>query len=421
MYVYNEVRTALIGKDGEKSKDFSPNNVKCFVLGNGFIFIAYHTKRPKVVVLDMNEVAKDFQKGGSTGSLTNLLKKYQMSCLEEIYIGNIYMNNKGFLDLEGYVQTLNPRDSRLRYYGYIEGENPNELVTMFADAVTNHKDMWCYAMEQSRTAKVQYSDVGNREWYKRHSLRPDSYAIDKQGGALDKILSGIENRVKSKAEALSKAQDEANLSTVMSALYKQDLGRIDAILYYFTLSSQLAKLERSNSADAYSGNIRKLLSDVSERMKTGIGNAHDGVSISISLPEFGKYAKASGVRPDENLNKVLSAISNTFAKGSGALDAESYGGIKGLADRMNKGYGLSGFEPCFRSEMVKWVAEGMSGSSNGISKGCLNLLRYQIALDGKGIVGKDALVDLIKTENIGYLVGLVMNVAGFDTKSVKGK
>lgn len=212
-YLYDSLRDALGGKKfrtGIVIKDWSPNEVRAIYIMRDFILIADYLKQPKIFRLDMNEVNSDLLNQSRRGNLNNLLDNRHLSCLEEIYVDTAFIQYKDVIDLESYVQSMFNQASRLRYYGYVRGFNPDTLQTAYSQALINGNMDFTAA---KNIGGFNYQDVGNKDWYKKYNLRPQWYAIDGEKGRLhtyfakcEKLIGGeIEDKDK-KIELLGKVQ-----------------------------------------------------------------------------------------------------------------------------------------------------------------------------------------------------------------------
>ena len=154
-YLYDKLKEALGGAKFSNShvgavRDWTPNGVKAIVIYREFILVANHVKPPRLYPLDINEVVQDLQRNGSTGALHNLLSQRQLSCMEEFYVDGMFQNYRGVLDLQGYVGKLLNDKSRLRYYGYIDGVNGQDLYKRYADAKMANNAIYSYAGDTTR-------------------------------------------------------------------------------------------------------------------------------------------------------------------------------------------------------------------------------------------------------------------------------
>lgn len=219
-YLYDRLRDALGGNKFSKShggivNDWTPNNVRCLVLGKDYIFIAYHTKNPRVFELDSNMVSDELSRP-VTGSLHNLLSNRQLSCMEEIYVDYDYEKRRDLIDLVGYVKSLANSASRLRFYGYGRfGFNSNILVDKYTNARMNSYYTYSYSLDKNRDILSYMQVEGNNYWYKKHYLRPQYYKLDSENGDLARYFRMCEDKI---GEALSKLEFEEKESCMLNKL-----------------------------------------------------------------------------------------------------------------------------------------------------------------------------------------------------------
>jgi len=232
MYMYQELRLAVLETKNDSSipKNWSPNLIKAIFITRGSIMIAYHTRNPKILQLDMNVSIPDIQKNGSQGSLHNILAKKQLSCLEEIYVDNAFKNYQGIFNLEYYIQTLKSSMSRLRFYGYTNEVNLSEAYNKYSNARINGVDDYTFALDSTRQMPLEVVSAENDDWYKKYNLRPDIYSVDAERGVLSAWLTKVKNTVSSKMEkTLSDAKDKALLSAY-KVMIKEDLKNLPSLV-----------------------------------------------------------------------------------------------------------------------------------------------------------------------------------------------
>lgn len=244
-YIYDKLKEALGGAKFSSShqsavKDWTPNGVKALVIARDFIFVANHVKMAKVILLDVNEVATDIQQNGKSGALHNLLAQRQLSCMEEFYVDSVYLQYQGIMNMSQYIDRLVTEKSRLRFYGYIRGVSADELKEKFLKARLNGDAMYCYALDGSRKAVINYKSTDNSAWYKNYNLRPQYYALDADNGDLHRWFKRAEKEIESKVLEQSNALRSEYVASAMSNLAYQDLRLMDEILIYLSLGKYLS-------------------------------------------------------------------------------------------------------------------------------------------------------------------------------------
>lgn len=289
MYMYSELRSAIMNQRGNKStpKDWSPNSIKAIYIMRDFILVAYHLKQPRLVQLNPEEVTEDIQRNGSNGALHNLLSQKQLSCLEEIYVDSIFENYKGLMNLDGYVNGLVSSVSRLRFYGYASNINPQELLQAYNNAQTTRQLDYSYALDKSRTATLMYESTENNNWYTKYNLRPDKYSADAPKGALNLWFTMVENKIVEERKAeLSRIEGEG-INAAVVTLFKQDLANAENIKNFLLLKKRLSKL----NVDAITRDVQNAISSVSVEKTTQKVSARQLQSI---LSEAGISVKGKG-------------------------------------------------------------------------------------------------------------------------------
>lgn len=245
-YIYDKLKEALGGSKFSSShqsvvKDWTPNNVKALFIYRDFIFVAHHTRLPKVIPLNINEFSMDIQQNGRSGALHNLLAQRQLSCMEEFYVDSSFMNYPGAMDMGAYIGKLVTERSRLRYHGYISGVNVEELRERFSRAKLNGDPLYAYATDGSRSASMSYTAVNNPMWYKNYYLRPQFYAMDAENGELYRWLTRAEGVIASKVQERSAALEEEGIRKALNMLVSQDLQVLEEVMIYLNLQAYLNK------------------------------------------------------------------------------------------------------------------------------------------------------------------------------------
>ena len=245
-YLYDKLKEALGGAKFSNShvgavRDWTPNGVKAIVIYREFILVANHVKPPRLYPLDINEVVQDLQRNGSTGALHNLLSQRQLSCMEEFYVDGMFQNYKGVLDLQGYVSKLLNDKSRLRYYGYIDGVNGQDLYKRYADAKMANNAIYSYAGDTTRQGSLQFTDVGNKTWYKNYNLRPQHYVLDADNGTLARWFRKCELDIQKQLDSLVEQQAKQGRDQAILAIISKDLENLQAFMMLYELKMVLDK------------------------------------------------------------------------------------------------------------------------------------------------------------------------------------
>lgn len=292
-YLYDKLKEALGGAKFSNShvgavRNWTPNGVKAIVIYREFILVANHVKPPRLYPLDINEVVQDLQRNGSTGALHNLLSQRQLSCMEEFYVDGMFQNYRGVLDLQGYVSKLLNEKSRLRYYGYIDGVNGQDLYKRYADAKMANNAVYSYAGDTSRQGSLQFTDVGNKIWYKNYNLRPQHYVLDADNGTLARWFRKCESDIKKQLDSLVEQQARQGREQAILTIVSKDIDQLPEFRKLYELKFVL---EKNNSRWRVNKARAKLLSAIKEVLS-------DGISIkTLSLSEFSSVCKGSMENP----------------------------------------------------------------------------------------------------------------------------
>lgn len=225
-YVYGKLKEALIGGD-KVGRNFSPNMIKAIFIGRENIMVAYHNRSCRVVRMDINEVMKELGSGMARNeSLNNVLNRYKMGCLEEIYADSGYTTVAGgYLDLDRYVQGLTR--CRLRYYGWYSG-NAEAVMQMYENARIQHNYLYCVAEDSAirgRILNIQVKSVtGKGEWWRVHDTRVNDYPADAQ---LEKYFAFVDGEIQKRAE-LAKKEAEGNAKgSVVERIVGLEVSRVN--------------------------------------------------------------------------------------------------------------------------------------------------------------------------------------------------
>lgn len=292
-YLYDKLKEALGGTKFSNShvgavRDWTPNGVKAIIIYREFILVANHVKPPRLYPLDINEVVQDLQRNGSTGALHNLLSQRQLSCMEEFYVDGMFQNYKGVLDLQGYVSKLLNDKSRLRYYGYIDGVNGQDLYKRYADAKMSNNALYSFAGDTTRQGSLQFTDVGNKTWYKNYNLRPQHYVLDADNGTLARWFRKCESDIKKQLDSLVEQKAKHGREQAILAIVGKDIDQLPEFRKLYELK---LVLEKNNSRWRVNKARAKLLSAIKEVLS-------DGIPINtLSLSEFSSVCKGSMENP----------------------------------------------------------------------------------------------------------------------------
>lgn len=313
-YLYDKLKEALGGAKFSNShvgavRDWTPNGVKAIVIYREFILVANHVKPPRLYPLNINEVVQDLQRNGSTGALHNLLSQRQLSCMEEFYVDGMFQNYRGVLDLQGYVSKLLNEKSRLRYYGYIDGVNGQDLYKRYADAKMANNAVYSYAGDTTRQGSLQFTDVGNKTWYKNYNLRPQHYVLDADNGTLARWFRKCESDIKKQLDSLVEQQAKQGRDQAILAIVSKDLENLRAFMMLYELKIVLDK-----SSSRWKVNKARL------RMLSAIKDILQNSTVGcLSVKEVSEVCSKNGIA-----NKTLvSAYSKCHCLSNGNEDSYS--------------------------------------------------------------------------------------------------
>lgn len=229
-YMYDKLKIALEGSKFSDShniiKDWSPNEIKALFITRGCIIVVNHIKQPKVLNLDVRESEFDISKNGSTGSLHNLLTRRQLSCLEEIYVDSVFNNYRGCLDIDGYVRKSMSESSRLRYYGYINLNDVDNVVNSYVNARSKEDFTYSYAMDKGRTNTIQFTQTNNSKWYENYNLRPQFYTLDSENGSLARWFRMCRAEIEKVQEEQCKILEKTTLNNYIHSIFNVDASRM---------------------------------------------------------------------------------------------------------------------------------------------------------------------------------------------------
>lgn len=344
MYTYSKLKEGLYGANGKPARDFTPNAIKAIFISGRFIFIAYHTKVPKVIPLDTQEVSKDLNSNGSNGSLVNLLKQSQMSCIEEVYVDSIFQNYKGLLDLDAYVSNLISTKSRLRFYGYCQSIDPNELYSKFNEAKIKGMHNYAYALDKSRNGAIVYTKTDNPQWFKKYNLRPNIYPMDSDNGTLSRYFHFVENALEKEVESRVSAIEKQGLNEAIVQLYTQDVNNLLDINMFFALRKLISKGKKTPESTA----ALQCVNDTFSKMSP----------IKLSRMDLQTYLN-NKVPPNKSILTLYEGAFKVLSDKNSDLKFD-----ESLVQRVNSGSGLSGFSTAFCEALVQLSMKCLKEKSN---------------------------------------------------------
>lgn len=288
-YLYGEVKKALGGEKFSTSsariiKDWTPNNIKAFVITRNFIYVRYHinvgmsTKggagglKSRIYYLDQTVLSSELSRP-QNGSVTNLLSSRQLSCMEEIYVDSTFQNYLGVLNLPMYINKLVSERSRLRFYGYIDNVTIDELETCFNKFDVKENPLYSYAYDKERKATVQFTDTKNDDWIHDYFLRPQYYMMDSEGGKLARWFRSVEQGAEQKLTQELKLRELKLKVDTIESLINKDISAIEDIVLFGKLKQYINKRKGAISS------LNKLDSALS---KSNIVK-HSGIKGKLSL------------------------------------------------------------------------------------------------------------------------------------------
>lgn len=246
-YLYNSLKKALGGDRSRSSngilRDWTPNGVRSIVITRNFIFVGYHVQLPKYVPLDLIEVQKELQKPSATGALHNLLTQRQLSCMEEIYVDGMFQNYQHLMNLDQYIHALAKDTSRLRYYGYCDcpQDGLEYLMQTYSKLTAQPDYLFTIASDNSRPVsfKVMSQALGKSDWYKKHYLRPNSYALDKENGRLAIYFKKGEDYIASKLVEIEKSKEEDAYGEVIKRILAIDEANLSLLKMFINARKKI--------------------------------------------------------------------------------------------------------------------------------------------------------------------------------------
>ena len=217
-YIYDALKEVI----GGKNKDYSPNEIKSLFICRDFIFVARHVKPFRVKRLDPQLFYEDLKFNGSKGALHNLLGQRQLSCLEELYYDQAFLNYPGAFDVNAYLGKLMTEKSRLRYYGVCDKVTVEELSAKYAQNSYNY----AYVEDRNKVGVVNATSTDNAGWYHNYNLRPKMYSADSKNGKLYVWFVKAEKAIDEAKTAELQAMEVKGLVDGVYILYSQDLLKV---------------------------------------------------------------------------------------------------------------------------------------------------------------------------------------------------
>lgn len=298
-YMYDMMKIALGGKSFTNShsgvvRGWSPNNIKAIIITEHQIITINHVSLPKVTSLDYNKAYEDIVRNGSTGSIHNLLTQRQLSCLEEIYVSGVFQNYLGCMDINAYINKMLTDSCRLRYYGYISVSNYNEIVENYRKAREKGNPLYAYALDKSRTNKIQYNSVGNDSWYKNYRLRPQYYEMDEERGNLARWLKKAEYVIEDGLATQERLVRKSEKNNSLYMLFLRDVERVPALRTLMRLSKYTGRYKSDETLSAVHRVIANRLSESFCLPNLKVKDLQESVqSHTMNVTEEDKYILAA--------------------------------------------------------------------------------------------------------------------------------
>jgi hypothetical protein len=233
-YVYSEVQKAIGGNSSKSGfqKSWSPNRIRALFVMRNYILVVDYLTGPKLHPINPDLVAQDLQNPSRVGFINNLLTDRQLSCLEEIYADEVFARVPNVLDLQVYSQSVMNSASRLRYFAYTVIPDGNKLKGIYLQAFNSGIIDFTYA---KNVGGIRYVDTNNKDWYKKHNLRPQFYGPDVAGGNLEAWFNKVERLTAKQALA----QEALNVATMENSYI---LKRVYADIGYLPVINKLSEL-----------------------------------------------------------------------------------------------------------------------------------------------------------------------------------
>ena len=397
MYMYQQLKNAVMGSSSN-TKNWSPNSIKAIVITRSFIFVAYHIRQPKIVNLDLSESIADIQKNGSSGALHNLLSQKQLSCLEEIYVDSVFQGYAGFMDLQGYVDKLVSTVSRLRFYGFIENADVNELYNNFSNAMMNGNGEYCFALDNTRRSVIQYQSTQNDNWYSKYNLRPDKYSADANKGTLNTWFKKVEGVVNRKHEEEFNALQQRGIASAVSCLFKQDL----AYVTDFSLLLKLRQAIQQRSNDTICNTVRVTINKHLAKVKMQ----------KITLEDLQSSLKSERISLDSKSTFLIQAY-----KKYGILNKDATIDLEELVERAKLYEGFLSL-PTLLCNICAELAERNENHSEDVYL----MLYFQLASSDLEVINGDV-KGAIKSKResgncVNWYVNLLLGLCGYTPESI---
>lgn len=251
-YIGGKLREALgsqkydsPGKSSSVIRDWTPNNIRVLIVGLDFIYMLSHLRghsAGKFVLLEAEKLEEELMSPyyGSP-KLNTILNKRVLSCLEEIYVSNLYLRVPSVINLESYINGLKGKNSRLRAYGYGELSLQGSQMAISSWACGNTVGS---LLAKDGGLNLSWKMVDNHEWYKHYYLRPEYYLKDKPNGNLAVHFKKVE-----KEYALKQSKDKARSeSDSLKESYERSL-RLDleSVDYIGSLLSVAMRMKSSSN------------------------------------------------------------------------------------------------------------------------------------------------------------------------------
>ena len=243
-YMYNKLKEVLGGVNFASGKVFSgwsPNEVRAVYIMHDFILVADYIKAPKIVQLDPVEVAKDLESPSVRGSLNNLLSTRQLSCMEEVYVDEVFTMKASLINLPAYVASLVSGKSRLRYWGYVSNVDANMIMSAYTRAIT--EGVLDFTLAQN-VGGFHYNDTGNDDWYRKYLLRPQYYSVDKDDGKLAIWFRKVEKQKTAEIEAIEAKRKEYGFYGDLVAAFDKDVHNFKYIARLLRIRNAGSQIDR---------------------------------------------------------------------------------------------------------------------------------------------------------------------------------
>lgn len=352
-YVYGKLKEAILGGTGDKvAKDMSPNMIKALYISNDCILVVYHTRHYRMINMDLNQVSAELSNSVSRReSLNNVLMKYKLGCLEEIYANSAYeyihSGNRegGYLDIKRYVDSLNR--SRLRSFGRFGHASREALIAVgevYEQARMNHDYLFRGAWESSVSSllniRVDFPDGRNPDWYKYHDLRPNDYPID---ASLVKYFNTVDAYIESEVKKQQEALEKKGKDELIKVLYDYERRTINNYKVYLAVKGLCRSC--GGFSESLLKNFYGYTNEKIQKLKyyTNFSEVCGGDNelvrgFSIIATACEKFAKSENLSSQMISSVSLEDLMNRVKSGDYAYSARSvcYEKMKGLAKTRDK-------------------------------------------------------------------------------------